>query len=291
MWIFRNKKEKQRIKDFSELIFEEYLLSENEIEIIEKYDQMSILFKTQRWIKRYRCELINKIWIHKSNKKHREELDKFFVKIESTYRIFVLELNNGIFFVAETTNFKDDFIELFNDCQFIINNPVKRIVEILENSKLEDITFKYMREYGIKNVKSVDYFDLDDEKIAELNFKLFGKCLICGEGDHRDSNCTRKEKTIYKMINEGYSIDEISRLKNLTLNEIDDEIYKIINSGLFIDISNIFPNEIRQHLFNLIPTFNTLNPTEISKECKKLNIDVRHGQIRMSLKLDFCHES
>ena len=113
--------------------------------------------------------------------------------------IYVLQLEHGKYYVGKTTDTIGRIIAHINGIgtPWTTKYKPQQIYEIkpdCDDYDEDKITLKYMKEYGIHNVRGGTFckIDLDEEQIRIINQMINGsenRCYICGELNHLSMKC------------------------------------------------------------------------------------------------------
>ena len=129
------------------------------------------------------------------------------------FYIYILLLESNKYYIGKTKKPKFRIDKHFKSNTTAWTNKYKpvKLIEIipLEDSFDEDkYTLKYMKKYGIKNVRGGSFSQVKMSKEVKLiiNKMLLGsmdKCYLCGNTGHKISNCpppNKQSKTIQTLI-------------------------------------------------------------------------------------------
>jgi len=115
--------------------------------------------------------------------------------------IYILELEQGKYYVGKTTNYAFRLDKHFGSSGSSWTKKYKpiNVLELIPNCDNYDEdkhTIKCMEKYGINNVRGGSFCEikLSDNNIITLNQMIKGvtdKCYICGKGDHFANDCKK----------------------------------------------------------------------------------------------------
>lgn len=201
--------------------------------------------------------------------------------------IYVLELENNKYYVGKTTNPDvrlETHFKVGGSCWTSIHKP-KKVLELIENCDDYDedkYTLKYMKEYGIENVRGGSFckikLDFDQCKVLNDMIKsLSNRCYNCNEHGHMAKDCKKiKINNFIRNLSDDLSIaiKYIEEIQNKMLNflvDIDKLSYIKKLRNQIVEISNIN---------NKIETINdrikiiTKNKSENKSEMNELEIEL-----------------
>lgn len=131
-------------------------------------------------------------------------------KIFKMVFVYVLQLEEGKYYVGKTTNCAFRLEQHFTSCGSAWTKKYKpiNVVELIPNCDQYDEdkhTIKYMEKYGINNVRGGSFCEtkLSDNNIITLNQMIKSvtdKCYICGNTDHFANDCKKMSITNPKNL-------------------------------------------------------------------------------------------
>jgi predicted GIY-YIG superfamily endonuclease len=146
--------------------------------------------------------------------------------------IYVLKLNGGKYYIGKTTN---------PDCRFEqhetgkgsawtkLYEPLEIIDTIIQDMRFTElaITLKYMKKYGIDNVRGSTYSNvqLTKSQKEEIERHIRGEydlCLTCGDDSHFMELCPANQQTFLQRLQKWFCC--VKKTNALDYNLINDEI-------------------------------------------------------------------
>ena len=197
----------------------------------------------------------------------------------TTFIIYVLELEEGKYYIGKTANLVERMTAHFEGRGSSYTKeylPIKLIESYESNNSFDEDnkTKEYMCKYGINNVRGGSYskIDLDDWMIKSLENEFNGmnnKCYKCGNEGHFANNCDNDNiKYLEKFNNENDIITEINAMKDLLYNI--ENYQSIINNFQYISfiIGNVQEREHKEIKIEISPELkNTI--CEKKNECSR----------------------
>lgn len=138
--------------------------------------------------------------------------------------LYVLELEQGKFYVGKSSNVEERFIEHIDGLgsEFTKLYKAVRIVDKREYDDFDEDKFvkKYMMCYGIENVRGGVYSQvkLMDDDVNRLKREMWhekGLCLKCGSGEHWVKDCIVENE----IVKEENGVEENKMEKKKVVNK------------------------------------------------------------------------
>jgi predicted GIY-YIG superfamily endonuclease len=135
--------------------------------------------------------------------------------------IYILQLEDGKYYIGKTINPKIRLEQHFYDygSSWTKKYNPKKVLDIIpdcDNFDEDKYTIKYMKKYGIDNVRGGSFCELvlSKETLETINKMIIGstnKCYNCGETGHYANNCyskTNKNKKLDKYSDDSDFSDD-----------------------------------------------------------------------------------
>jgi hypothetical protein len=138
------------------------------------------------------------------------------METNNTNQIYILKLQQNKYYVGKTNNVNKRYIEHLEGIGSAWTNKYKPL-NIIESIPISDIfdedkyVLKYMREFGIENVRGGSFCKLvlDEKDCVVIQRMLNGskdQCYNCGEKGHFVNNCPLKFSNIISKIDNDFVI-------------------------------------------------------------------------------------
>jgi hypothetical protein len=165
-----------------------------EKEVIDRISLEKIASEHQRSSHAIKCRIAKLI----NEGRLRGTVEKDYNLPEIPTTIYILELENGKFYVGRTDDFQTRIIQHQEGtgCAWTSLFKYKDVIQVFQGDKFDEDknTLKYMNKYGIENVRGGAYsnIELSFEQYLALQRQLHNAnnfCLACGQPGHFINDC------------------------------------------------------------------------------------------------------
>jgi hypothetical protein len=146
--------------------------------------------------------------------------------------IYVLQLQNGKYYIGKSNNVRKRIQEhkVGDGAEWTKIHKVLNIVEYIDSSDNYDedkYTLKYMKKYGIDNVRGGSFCSLvlnnsEIETITKMNNSSENRCFECGKTGHYAKDCWNNV-TCYKCKEKGHYANRCNRIEYSSDNGNDSD--------------------------------------------------------------------
>lgn len=185
--------------------------------------------------------------------------------------IYVLKLNEGKYYIGKTETPDNRFIQHFSNIGSMWTKRFSPLLihEIIPNCDTYDedkYTLKYMKEFGIENVRggSFTQLELSQESLSVIHKMLLSSsdlCFKCGKEGHFAKDCNPNKNKVNQ---------ELELLKKWCKEHAEDHngftIYEYTNEMIYSIPKYGFINEVK---------LENLNDSQVTKIAKEYNITTR----------------
>jgi len=301
--------EREKCKNLIEELYLEYDRIITKDEIIIKYNKL-----TNKYINK---DIVNEILKRLFKKMQQKDIDNEKLRIntdidnsiskgiERNNKIYILELENGKYYVGKTNNIDRRIKEhqSGNGSEWTKKYKFIKLITVKDETSIfdEDKEVKEMMyQFKIDNVRGGSYSKiiLTAEEISILNKEIYSaldKCFNCGNIGHFAKNCKviKDDKTIkfnssiqntLDLLNKNCNIDDIVAFRNLKYETIESHIIELLENKVFIPYHLINMTTL---IFNHICVI--LNKNEINcklriikDQCNQCNSNITYSQIKFT---------
>lgn len=178
----------------------------------------------QRTVNAVKCRIIK----HINEGRLEQSVNSEYNLSEKPTTIYVLELENGKFYVGRTDNFQERLLkhQQGQGCAWTNTHKYKDTLQVFQGDKFDEdkTVLKFMNKYGIENVRGGAYsnIELSFEQYIAIRRQINNAnnlCLACGEHGHFISDC--KTEICYRCGKNGHLASSCQENTNINNGKLD----------------------------------------------------------------------